>query len=428
MRRGRRAWLINGALVVVLLAAGWGAYTLLWPSSSSNGAASNTRTAAVQRGTVIDTVSAAATVQSNYTASADFATSGTITQINVKVGDTVTKGQPLAKLDDSQARLQLAAAKSSLAAAKDNLATAEANAATATTTNQPSGGGGGQNSAQSVKQLQAQVDQGNVSVDQAQQALNNTTLVAPGDGTVTAVNGNVGGRAGSSSGSSGGSGASGGSGSSGASGASSGSSSGTSGFIVITNLTALQVKANLAEIDVSKVKAGQDATVTLNAMPDQPQPAKVASVDLTPTSGSNNVVTYGVTLTLNTPPAQLRPGQSASASITVARADDALTIPSAAMQTVGTTHTVTVQVNGVDSRREIQIGVRSESLVQVVSGLNEGDQVVLATTTPATGTNGTGRAGGGAGGGFGGGGGGFGGGGGGVRVPTGGGGGGGTGR
>jgi macrolide-specific efflux system membrane fusion protein len=131
-----------------------------------------------------------------------------------------------------------------------------------------------------------------------------------------------------------------------------------------------------------------------------------------------------VTLTLTTPPQQLRPGQSASVAITVARADDALTIPSAAMQTVGTAHSVTVQVNGQESRRTIEIGVRSESLVQVTSGLNEGDQVVVATATPAAGTGtGTGRTGGGTGG-FGGGGtGGFGGGGtgGGARVPAGGG-------
>jgi macrolide-specific efflux system membrane fusion protein len=130
-------------------------------------------------------------------------------------------------------------------------------------------------------------------------------------------------------------------------------------------------------------------------------------------------------LTLTTPPQQLRPGQSASVAITVARADDALTIPSAAMQTVGTAHSVTVQVNGQESRRAIEIGVRSESLVQVTSGLNEGDQVVVAAATPAAGT-GTGRTGG-AGGGFGGGGlggggfGGGGGGGGGARVPAGGG-------
>ncbi|SMC91380.1 efflux RND transporter periplasmic adaptor subunit [Kibdelosporangium aridum] len=365
MRRGRRAWLINGVLVVALVAAGWGAYTFLWPSSNA-ATPTGVRSVAATRTDVVETVSAAGSVESSYTGTADFAASGTITQINVKVGDTVSKGQQLAKLDDSQAKLQLAAAKSSLSAAKENLA----NASETTTTQQ-----GQSSQQQSTKSLQAQVDQAEVNVDQAQEAVNATTLTAPGDGTVTAINGTVGQKTGSSSG---GSTANNGSANSGNS-----STSASSGFITITNLASLQVKANLAEIDVAKVKAGQDATVTLNAMPDTPQAAKVSAIDLTATTGSNNVVTYGVTLTLNTPPAQLRPGQSASVAITVAKAADAIAIPSAAMRTVGTTHTVNLLVNGQETSRAIEIGVRSESLVQVTSGLNVGDQVVLPTA-PAT--------------------------------------------
>jgi membrane fusion protein, macrolide-specific efflux system len=384
MRRGRRAWVINGVLVVALLGAAWGAYVVLWPSSSES-AGTGVRTATATRTSVVETVSAAATLQSSYTANVDFATSGTITEINVKVGDTVTKGQQLAKLDDAQARLQLAAAKSSLSAANENLA----NASTTTT----------QGQSQSTKSLQAQVDQAEVNVEKAEEALAATTLKAPGDGTVTALNATVGQRTGSSS----------------SAASESTESSSSTGFIVLTNLSALQVKANLAEIDVAKVKAGQDATVTLNALPDTPQAAKVASIDLTATSGTNNVVTYGVVLTLNQPPATLRPGQTASVAITVAKADDAIAIPSAAMQTSGTAHTVRVLANGQETRRNIEIGVRSESLVQVTSGLNVGEQVVLATPAPATGgTGGGGLGGGGLGGG------------GAVRIPQGGGGG--TGR
>ncbi|ALG14010.1 efflux RND transporter periplasmic adaptor subunit [Kibdelosporangium phytohabitans] len=407
MRRGRRAWLVNGVLVVALVAAGGGAYTFLWPSANE-AAPAGVRTVAATRTSVAESVSAAGTVVSSYTGTADFATSGTITQIDVKVGDVVSKGRQLAKLDDTQARLQLSAAKSSLNAAKENLA----NASTTTTTTQP----GQSQQQQSTKSLQAQVDQAKVSVEQAEQAVAATTLTAPGDGTVTALNGTVGQKAGSGGASSSG-GTSGGSSTAATSGSSSGSA-GSSGFITITNLAGLQVRANLAEIDVAKVKAGQDATVTLNALPDTPQPAKVAAIDLTATTGSNSVVTYGVTLTLNEPPVQLRPGQSASVAITVAKADNAVAIPSAAMRTVGASHTVTVMANGQETNRPIEIGVRSESLVQVTSGLNAGEQVVLATT-PATGNTGQQRGntpfGGGGGGGFGGGGGG------GIRVQPGGG-------
>jgi macrolide-specific efflux system membrane fusion protein len=159
MRRGRRAWLINGVLVVALIAAGWGAYTFLWPSSEA-ATTTGTRTVAATRTSVVESVSAAATVQSSYTGTADFSTSGTITQILVKVGDTVTKGQQLAKLDDAQARLQLSAAKSSLSAAKENLANAVTAAATTTGTSTQQCQQ--QSSSQSTKSLQAQVDQAEV--------------------------------------------------------------------------------------------------------------------------------------------------------------------------------------------------------------------------------------------------------------------------
>src|SRR2546421_12636065 len=113
MRRKGRILAINGALVLVLGAAGWGAYELLWPSTESN-AASDARHMAVLRANVIDTVSAAGTLQSGYTANADFATSGTVTEIDVKVGDVVAVGQQLAKLDATEANQQVKAAQSSL--------------------------------------------------------------------------------------------------------------------------------------------------------------------------------------------------------------------------------------------------------------------------------------------------------------------------
>jgi macrolide-specific efflux system membrane fusion protein len=153
----------------------------------------------------------------------------------------------------------------------------------------------------------------------------------------------------------------------------------------------LEVKANVAEIDVSKIKAGQEATVTINALPDTPVQAAVSRIDLTPTTTANNsVVQFGVYLGLTKPPAGLRPGQSASVAITVAQADDALAVPSAAVRTTGTQSTVTVLSNGQEVTRTVQVGVRSEALVQITSGLADGEQVVLNLPTGAAGGGGAG--------------------------------------
>lgn len=372
MSRKARILALNGVLLLVLGGAAWGAYELLWPSTQSNAASSDVRRVAVTRTSVIDTVSAAATVQSSYTGNADFGTSGTVTEIDVKVGDVVAVGQQLAKLDATEANQQVTVAQSNLAVAQEGLDDAES--AAATTTTAPPGGGSQASSAQSVTSAKAKVDQAKLALQQAKDAQAATVLKAPAAGTVTAINGAVGQRVGSSAGSGGNS--------------SSAQSSGSSGFIVLTDMANLVVKANVAEIDVSKIKAGQDATVTINALPDTPVQAKVIAADLTPTA-SNNIVQFGVQLSLVTPPAGIRPGQSASVSIVVARADDALSVPSAAVRTVNGQNSVTVLSGGQQVTRAVEVGVRSESRVQITSGLTEGEEVVLSTAgTTGTGNNG----------------------------------------
>ncbi|MEW2500532.1 HlyD family efflux transporter periplasmic adaptor subunit [Amycolatopsis sp. NPDC047767] len=394
-----RTWVINGVLVVLLGGAAFGIYQAFTPAG--NTAQAQTRTTPVRRGDVTETVSAAGTLSSGYTGAANFTTSGKVTSIDVKVGDVVSAGQKLATIDSTQAEKQLQVAKDNLAVAEDNLATGE-DTPTTTSGSGAGQGQGQQQSQESVTSLQAKVDQAQLDVDTAQSAVDATVLTAPGAGTVTAINGTVGQQAGSggsgSTASSGGSGGNGGNGgNSQGSSASSSSSSSSGGFVQITDMTNLLVDTSVAEIDVSKVKAGQKATVTLNASPDQPIQASVSKVDLTPTT-SGNVVSYGAQLTLTNPPSGLRPGQSASVVITVAEADNVLSVPAAAVTTAGTTNVVTIQENGRNVPQQVEIGVRGESTVEIKSGLTEGENVVLTAASPTTATGGAGQRGAGAGG------------------------------
>ncbi|MFJ7210587.1 efflux RND transporter periplasmic adaptor subunit [Amycolatopsis sp. NPDC098790] len=388
--RASKAWVINGALVVLLAGAGFGIYQAFSPEP--NTAQAQTRSTQVRRATVTETISAAGTLASSYTGAANFSTAGKVTSIDVKVGDVVSAGQKLATIDSTQAAKQLQVAKANLAVAQDSLDSAEDAEDT------PATGQNSQNSTQaanSVTSAQAKLDQAQLDVQTAQEALDNTTLYAPGAGTVTAVNGTVGqqsssGSASSSQSSSSSSGSGqGGQGSSNSTASSSSSSS--SGFITITNMTGLVVNTSVAEIDVSKVKTGQKATVTLNALPDKPVQATVSSINLTPTT-SGSVVSYGAQLALTDPPDGLRPGQSASVVITVAEAQNALSVPAAAVTTAGTTNVVTVQENGQNVPRQVQVGIRGESTVQITSGLTEGENVVLSGASTGT-TGGTGRTG-----------------------------------
>lgn len=351
MRRGTRIT-VNVVLVVALGAAGWGTYQALRPSTGES-AETGVRTVAASTTTVTATVSAAATIASAYTADVDFATAGKVATVDVKVGDVVAAGARLAGLDSTTASKQVTAAKADLVAAEDDLDNAAA-------------------AAPNIAQLRAKVDQAELAVAQAKETLAATVLTAPGAGTVTAVNGRVGQQV-----SAGGGG---------------GGDTTSSAFVVITDLTNLVATAKVAEIDVSTLAAGQAATVTVNALPDTPVAATVTAVDLTPTS-TNSVVQFGVSLGLAGPPPGLRPGQSASVSITVAKAENVVAVPSAAVRTVDTQSTVTVLADGQQETREIEVGVRGEALVEVKSGLVVGDQVVLATAA-TTGNSGNNRNGG----------------------------------
>src|SRR6204780_3767288 len=117
----RKGLLINGILVVVLLAVGVTSYLVLRPTSSSAAPVTST----VEQGTVLATVSSSGTLEAAQNLGLNFTTGGKVTQIDVKVGQRVNAGQVLAKVDPAtsddtleQAQAQLAAAEAQLNAAE----------------------------------------------------------------------------------------------------------------------------------------------------------------------------------------------------------------------------------------------------------------------------------------------------------------------
>ncbi|TDO52009.1 macrolide-specific efflux system membrane fusion protein [Kribbella sp. VKM Ac-2571] len=418
---------VNVALVAIVLAIAVTAYFLFFKKDPP--AASATQpSVAVQRGDVTASVSSSGTLQSSQTASPQFETSGTVTQVLVKVGQVVAKGAAIAKIDPAAAERQLRIAQqnqiasaNSVTAAEETLSDAQdaleaAEEASASPSPTPTPGNGQQQQTQQTQQSQGQgqsqspevavsnaeaslakakadKEQSDQNVEAAQAAVDATTLKAPIAGTVTAVNGTVGSVAGGSSSSSSSGSGSGGQGST--SGQGSASNSGTSttsgtGFVDIADLKALQVVAAFAEADAIKIKAGQAATVTLNAEPGTTLTASLATVSPTPTT-TNGVVSYSATFSLAKLPANARMGQTANVTVQTAKAANALYVPSTAIATSGTTYTVTMADGS--GTREVQVGVRGDSYTQITSGLNEGDRIeLLQGAIGGTGTqNGQGR-------------------------------------
>jgi multidrug efflux pump subunit AcrA (membrane-fusion protein) len=409
--------MLNVALVAIVLVIATAAYLLFFRGESQ--AAGTTRpTVAVARGDVTAGVSSSGTLQSSQTASPQFATSGTVTAVLVKVGQVVAKGAAIARIDPAAAEREVRiaeqnqiAAANSVTAAQETLDDAEdakeaADEAAAEPTPTPTPGQQSQTQTQSQSQGQspevavsnaeaslarakADKEQADQNLEAAQSDVAATTLKAPIAGTVTAINGTVGSVAGGSSGS--GSTGSTGTGQGATTGGSSSTSSSTAagtGFVDISDLRTLQVVASFPEADAVKIKAKQAATVTLNAEPGSTLTATLTSVSPTPTT-TNGVVSYSATFTLAKVPASARIGQTANVTVQTAKATNVLYVPTTAIVTSGTTHTVTM--GGGAGSREVQIGVQGGSFTQITEGLDEGDQIELIQGVIGTGSTGQGQ-------------------------------------
>jgi macrolide-specific efflux system membrane fusion protein len=373
----RRTFLINSALCVLLAAGGVWAYTLFKGGSTANASTSSTRTGVVQQGTVTATVTANGTVASAVVMNHNFVTQGTVTQIKVALGAKVTKGQVLARVDDTETAASLATAKENLTAANDALTRAKQEAVAA---------GIAYADSDAVKQAQRTVNSAQNTVNSAQRAEDGTTLKAAMAGTVTALNGTVGSSSsGTSNASSGGNGNNSGNGN--GNNSSSSSSSGGSAFIVISDMGKLQVSASVPESDATRLKLQQTAQVTWNALPNTSVEGIVTGISPTSTT-SGGVTSYPIVVSLKSVPAGAKLGQSVSLNVVVSRADDVLYVPAAAVKTTGANRTVTVvSSTGAQEVRPVEVGIEGDSYTEIKSGVQLGERVVIATVTTGTTTN-----------------------------------------
>ncbi len=160
------------------------------------------------------------------------------------------------------------------------------------------------------------------------------------------------------------------------------SSNSSSPVLVIGNFSRLQIKVQVSEVDIAKIKSGQKATITLDAYPDKTFVGTVSNVDLVGTINSG-VVTYNVYVGFISPPADVYPGMSASVTIQTDRKDDVLTVPSSAIQTANGQSTVRVLKKGIVTQAPVETGISSDTDTEILSGLSEGDTIVTSTTTRA---------------------------------------------
>lgn len=144
----------------------------------------------------------------------------------------------------------------------------------------------------------------------------------------------------------------------------------TVGSVVTNNLPTATF--NLSEIDVTKVKEGQKATLTLDALPGMTFTGTVVGINR---SGiiTSNVTNYPVVIQFDTSPDKVLPNMSVTANIVTATKDDALIVPSAAIRN----NTVRVKNGNNIETVNVETGLSSDTETEIISGLSEGQTVII---------------------------------------------------
>jgi len=149
--------------------------------------------------------------------------------------------------------------------------------------------------------------------------------------------------------------------------------------ISLVDTSEIEMRGFIDEIDIVIVQLGQEANIILDALPDEEVKGEVAFISPVGTTLAG-VVSYDTTITLENPVAELRDGMSATAEVIIERHDDVLSIPNRYIRGTVENPMVVVLVDGQQEDREITLGLTDGRNTEVLSGLQEGEEVVLPTS------------------------------------------------
>ncbi len=198
------------------------------------------------------------------------------------------------------------------------------------------------------KVIAAQVDreQARLALEEAKRQLANAKLTAPFDGVVVEVKAKVGENVGAGA-----------------------------GVIVLADPDAVEVEAQVIEEDVPLVRAGQSASLFFDARPDVEASGEVTRI--VPKRLSGDRPQYPVYIAVDDLPGGLAPGMTVDASIVIDKRENVLRLPRAVVRTRSDgTAQVRVWTGGGIEERTVKVGLRGDRYVEIVEGLNEGEQVV----------------------------------------------------
>ena len=294
--------------VVLLLIAGAVVAAGLWYFNRGKSDAPQYQSTAVDRGEIIQTVTATGTLNPVVNVTVGSQVSGRISKLNVDFNSPVKQGEVLAEIDPSTYQATVEQVTADLANTRANLELQQVQYQRASElfTNKLISGSDYDIALAALHQAEATVKIKQASLNNAMVNLNYCKIVSPVDGVVISRAVELGQTVASSFNT-------------------------PTIFQIANDLTKMQIDSNVAEADVGGVEEKQDVTFLVDAYPYRSFRGVVTQVRNAPTT-LNNVVIYDCVIAVNNPDYKLKPGMTANVSIIIAQRDDALKIPNGALR------------------------------------------------------------------------------------------------
>jgi RND family efflux transporter MFP subunit len=303
----------------------------------------------VTRGDIVKTVLADGSLEMPNKAYLSFGATGTVEEVLVDEGNNVTEGQVLARLDAPSLESSVEMAELQVEVAEEQVKVARAQYEIAQ--DLPGADEDAAKASWEIAKLNLKIAK--LSLESAELNLEKAVIVAPFDGVVAGIT------------------------------ITEGKEISTATLatpaISLVDTSEIEMRGFIDEIDVAMVKVGQAANITLDALPDEEVKGSVVFISPVGTILAG-VVSYETTITLENPVAGFKDGMSATAEVIIERRDDVLSIPNRYIRGTVENPMVVVLVDGQQEEREITLGLSDGRNTEVLSGLQEGEKVILPTS------------------------------------------------
>jgi len=269
-----------------------------------------------------------------------------VTRVNVKVGDYVTKGYVLFTQDTEQVQASYNQAAAGVSISQEALNSAKTNYERMVTLYKEGAVSQQQyeQAETNYKTCQGQLDSSLAAQASAQSMLSNGTMTAPISGYITEVNLTEGAYP-----------------------------SLSSAAVSIANTEKLELEANVSEYLIGKIKVGDKVSVTAKSLSSEPFNGTVKTISPAPASGN---LTYPITISFNQLPDGIKAGMFAEVNLVSDQKSNVLCIPSDAVIIKASETKAVLLKDGIPSYVSVETGLDNGTLVEIKSGLKEGDLVV----------------------------------------------------